>query len=148
MNRGWALVFAASGGLLLVYGVGLVREARTARTWSHTTGRIIRAEAEVIGREKNKTTYAPAVGYVYEVAGQRHEGSRLTFVPQNTISPAQVRAWLAPYPTGGEVRVYYDPRNPASSVLVPTTNGTEWAYAVGGGALLALGVWMLTRGAR
>lgn len=145
MSRGWALVFVAAGVLLLIYGIGLVREARSSGNWPSVLGKVVSAETTVVGHEKNKSIYAPQVVYRYVVEGREHESSRLALVPRNSSSRAQVEAWIAPYVVGSEVKVFYDPANPGEGVLDPKARGSEPAYAIAGVILLGLGAWHFFR---
>ncbi|MEO5960092.1 MAG: DUF3592 domain-containing protein [Opitutaceae bacterium] len=138
----WSIVFIAAGVALLIYGIGIVRDARACANWPRVEGRIVSAEPEIVSREKNKTTYAPSVAYTFSVGGREFKGSRVTLVPRNTISLPAVQAMLAPYPVGGTVTVFHDPREPANCVLSTATNGTEWAYAIGGALFIGVGLLM------
>jgi hypothetical protein len=146
VNRMWAFVFFASGLAVLIYGIGLVRDARACAHWPKVEGRVTSAEAQVVAKEKNKTTYAPNVAYTYVVDGKRYESSRLTLVPRNYVGLQQVQAVLAAYPVHGTVSVFYDPRDPANCVLVSVATGTEWAYPIGGLLLMGAGFLFLKRG--
>jgi len=139
----WALVFLAAGVAVLIYGIGIIREARACARWPQVIGTVIRAEAQVVGREKNRTTYAPNITYRYVVDGKSYESSRHTLVPRNTTSTQQLQAVLASFPVGGTVAVFYDPADPARCVLDTTVAGTEWAYAFGGVLLLGVGLLFL-----
>lgn len=138
----WPIVFLVAGVAVLIYGIGLVLDARNAAHWPDTTARVVRADAQVVGREKDKRTYAPDVAYTFAVEGRTYEGRRVTLVPRNYPQDFAVRAVLARYPVGGTARVFYDPRDPANCVLDRSTNGTEWAYPIGGVILVALGVYL------
>lgn len=143
MNRMWALVFFAAGVALLIYGIGLIRDARACEHWPQVSGKIISTEAQVVAKEKNKTTYAPSVTYRYEVAGKSYESSRVTLVPRNTKNRSSVEAMLAPYRVGDTAPVFHDPKDPANAILDTTLAGTEWAYAIGGVLLLGVGLFSL-----
>ncbi len=143
MKRMWAFVFIASGLAALIYGINLVRDARACGTWPQAEGRVVSAEVVKVGREKDKTTYAPDVSYTFSVAGREFRGSRVTLVPRNSISRQSMQSMIASYPVGGAVRVFYDPRDPANCVLSTATNGTEWAYAISGALLLGVGIFSL-----
>jgi hypothetical protein len=92
---------------------------------------------------RSKIPPPPSVSYTFSVAGQEFRGSRVTLVPRNSISLQAVQSVLARYPVGGTVRVYYDPRDPANCVLSTATNGSEWAYAIGGALMMGAGLLFL-----
>lgn len=148
MNRMWSAVFIVAGSGVLLYGIGLVRDARTCASWPSVEGRITASEAQVVARETDRRTYTPSVAYTYVVDGKRYEGNRLTLVPRNSPSLQLTHTILARYPVGGTVRVFHNPNDPASAVLDTGSVGNEWAYPIGGLLLLIVGVYMaFTKGA-
>lgn len=130
---------------MLIYGIGLVRDARNCVSWPAVEGRVESAEPQVVAREKDRRTYAPAVVFTYVVNGTSYKGSRVTLVPRNYTLLSSVQAVLAQYPAGGTVKVFHDPKDPSNSVLVNSPVGTEWAYPIGGVLFVAVGVWMWIR---
>ena len=145
MKRMWPFIFIAVGIALLIYGIGLVRDARACGSWPSVDGRIVTSEPQVVSRQKDQRTYAPNVSYAYTVAGQNYEGSRLTMVPRNYNQLSAVQAVLAQYPAGGAVKVFHDPQDPANCVLVNRAVGTEWAYPLAGMIFVVVGVLMFRR---
>jgi len=141
----WPFVFVAAGIAVLIYGIGLVRDARNSGRWPSVDGRISGAEPLVVGREKSQRTYAPNVTYSYVVGGKSYESSRLTLVPRNYSTLSGVQAVLAQYPVGGTVKVFHDPSDPSNCVLVNTSTGTEWAYPIAGVIFLGVGLFMFKR---
>jgi hypothetical protein len=142
MNRMWPLIFCAIGVALLIYGIGLVRDARNCATWPSVEGRIMSAEAQVVSREKDRRTYAPNVTYAYVVDGKNYEGRRVTLVPRNYSQLSAVQAALAPYSPGATARVFHHPTDHGNSVLIARPTGTEWAYPLAGAVFLVIGaVW-------
>lgn len=142
----WAIIFFVAGAATLIYGIGLVRDARQCAHWLTAEGRIVTAEAAVVGRDKNRRTYAPDIVYSYAVEGKTYEGRRVTLVPRNYPTQSGVNAVLAQYAVGSTPRVYYDPRDPANAVLVNQPTGTEWAYPLGGILFLVVGCCFLKNG--
>ena len=144
MKRMWPLLFALTGAALLIYGLPLVRDARGIGSWPSVDGVIKSSEPEVVGREKDRRTYAPSVSYHYVVQGKEYEGHRVTLVPRNYPQLYAVQNALAPFPVGATVKVFHHPSDPANSVLVPKRTGTEWAYPIAGALFFGLGVtWFI-----
>ncbi len=141
----WAFVFFAAGAATLIYGIGIIRDARACASWPQAEGRVVSAAAEVVAREKNQTTYAPSVTYTFSVAGREFKGTRVTLVPRNSPSAQVVQSVLTRYPIGGKVVVFHDPTDPSKCVLSTATNGSEWAYAIGGALLAGAGLLFLKR---
>lgn len=146
MKRMWAIVFIVAGGAVLIYGIGIIRDARACANWPRADGCVITAEVEVVSREQDMRTYAPSVTYTFSVGGREFKGTRLTIVPRNTIGEHTVKAMLAPYPVSSAVAVFHDPKDPSNCVLSTATNGSEWAFAIGGVLLLGVGLLFVPRG--
>lgn len=94
------------------------RRIKAAENWKMTFGEIVESGARVVRQKRNSATYVPHVVYTYEVSGQDYRSNRVHF---GFEPPASIRSWVeavaAPYPVGKRVNVYYDPKNPAESVL-------------------------------
>lgn len=127
MKRMWPAVFILAGLAVLAYGIGLMRDARNCAGWPTVEGTITASDIQVVSREKDRRIYAPNVAYTYVVGSRRFEGTRLTLVPRNYAGEQQTRSILARYPTGGTVRVFHHPNDPANAVLDTGSIGNEWA---------------------
>jgi hypothetical protein len=142
----WSLIFCVVGVALLIYGIGLVRDARNCARWPSVEGRITSAEPQVVGREKDRRTYAPNVTYAYVVDGKSYEGNRVTLVPRNYSLLSGVQAALAPYSPGATARVFHHPTDHDNSVLIAQPTGMEWAYPLAGAIFLVIGAVWFVRG--
>jgi hypothetical protein len=88
-----------------------------AEHWACTQGETESAELEVMKGAKYNRHYA-RITYRYEVAGEAFTGTRVAFgLTQHNQGAAE--AVLDRYPTGCRVTVWYDPEQPAHSVLEP-----------------------------
>jgi hypothetical protein len=141
----WPLIFALIGIALLIYGIPLVRDARSCGSWPSVDGRMIVSEPEVVSREKDRRTYAPNVRYSYVVAGRTYEGKRLTLVPRNFSQISATESILSPYPAGAAVKVFHHPDDPGNSVLIARPTGTEWAYPLAGAIFLGIAAFWFIR---
>jgi hypothetical protein len=59
------------------------------------------------------------VVYEYHVNGQRHVGKRLRALGRHHFDQASAMQEIAPFQVGMKVKVYYDPAEPTSAVLIP-----------------------------
>ncbi len=104
---------------LILGGVGAYRYnvGKQSASWPAVTGTVTYSRAQPTTTENNRKEYRLSVRYSYSVDGKSYSGDRVTAsdMYEKTLNAAQER--LKKYPAGGEVRVYYDPDNPASSVL-------------------------------
>jgi hypothetical protein len=71
-------------------------------------------ESRPTGEDETTAEY-PAVSYSYQVSGQAFQGTRIAPGPETSGSDARRRS--ARYVTGAAVTVFYNPQNPAESVL-------------------------------
>jgi hypothetical protein len=92
--------------------------------WPSVEGEMLVARARAhneTGEQSGTPTHQwfTEVRYRYTVDGVTYEGTRLKAFDAIHFDEQQARAALAPFPPGARVKVYYDPRHPASSVLIP-----------------------------
>lgn len=131
----------AAAGFAVTFWLGkpIRDQAAASAAWPSTEGRITRSRLERSHRD-GSTSVTADVGYEYAVAGATHEGFRVWIGDGYSASPGrEFRAAVGRYPEGARVTVFYDPADPAESVLEP---GATWSgsivFLIGLG-LLALG---------
>jgi hypothetical protein len=91
---------------------------QSAQAWQSTTGTIMMSSVQSSYSGGSHSTY-PVVVYQYEVRGQRYQSQRIKAGEQflNVRISGQAEATVQKYPIGSTVTVYYNPSNPAESVL-------------------------------
>jgi hypothetical protein len=91
---------------------------QSAQAWQSTTGTIMMSSVQSSYSGGSHSTY-PVVVYQYEVHGQRYQSQRIKAGEQflNVRISGQAEAAVQKYPIGSTVTVYYNPSNPAESVL-------------------------------
>lgn len=97
---------------------------RSSPDWPYVEGEMLEARARAhneTGDQKGTPNHQwfSEVRYRYTVNGQSYTGTRLRAFGLNHFDEQQALQELAPFKVGSKVRVYYDPRDPASSVLIP-----------------------------
>jgi hypothetical protein len=90
--------------------------------WAETQGKMLSGHIESSqGYDQStssyKTYHRPEVTYQYEVNGIQYTGTRVTQQSFSSGALGHVKKFLADHPVGSTVTVYYDPANPASSIL-------------------------------
>jgi hypothetical protein len=128
--------------ILLVIALIQAGPAMSAREWASANGLIIKAFVSSVSDDENpKSTtlwYVPHVSYTYFADGVQYVAQRIYFgAPQKSKERGGAEKALTPYPVGGAVTVYYDPKYPASAVLqrqAPNANKLLW---------LSLGIFLL-----
>jgi hypothetical protein len=117
--------------------------ALACRSWSTTQGVITMASAEIISayqqtRKLHSTKNQTLFYYDYTVNGEKYLGARIFFGDTflSLFSFAAAKSAITKYKEGQTVTVYYNPNNPANSVLEP---GVKWQAL----AALVLGVLLI-----
>lgn len=138
----YVLILCAAGAATL-YGLLVCLQALRAQQWPSVEGEIASTRLVYRSDADGGSDY-PYVAYRYRVAGKPYRGDRVRFGPQvlpSSVvpaldpapgSPSASQALAARYPRGQQIRVYYNPRNPADSVLHPSPNATVWCILIAG----------------
>jgi Protein of unknown function (DUF3592) len=112
-------------GLILIAATLKTWQAREARSWPQTIGKVVSSAAEVRevrvsdderedGYRFEKRNFANVV-YEYSAAGRKLQCNRISI--GEDLGNFQVAEQLAKYPAGSVVTVYYNPRHPEQAVL-------------------------------
>ncbi len=136
--------FAVVGIVLVAIAMHIFSSDSATRSWPTADGVITSSKLDTntvqakdrAGYLRYRGSYVPKVSYNYTVDGRQLEGSRITREPRADDHGDVV---VAQYPVGKTVKVYYDPKDPASSVL-------ELKTSIGGVILAAIGGFFLLFG--
>ena len=69
--------------------------------------------------ESAKHDWVAEVRYAYMVNGVSYTGDRLQAFGRRYMTKEEVQQELAPFPVGAHIKVFYDPAQAQSSVLIP-----------------------------
>ena len=139
------------GAVVIVVGLRTSRLGRESRNYTRTRGRIVRAIVEQAPRtsEEGGPQFRPLVRYAFEAHGRTFESERISVGSGETIASsdeAEARRLVERYPSGSEVDVWFDPRDPHRSVLVRGVSIPQIVVTVAIGiALVGVGLFVLTR---
>lgn len=113
------IMLLVMAGFVLLIGRVLRMEAADAKGWHATTGTIADVQYADDG------VSVPRFAYVYTVNGLKYAGQRAAFGGQTTtrVFGKVIDARIEKYPPGSQVTVFYDPKNPAKSVLERRVEG-------------------------
>jgi hypothetical protein len=117
---------------LIAYRRSKIR-ARQSEDWPQVTGHVVNAFTTEAGEWP-----APIVIYRYEVAGRTYNRSRVRFGGTGGMNPMEVERVTASFPTGADVPVYYDPKRPGRSVLMPGSARLNKGLLWGAGGMVAI----------
>jgi hypothetical protein len=117
------ILMAAFAGIFFVVGVGVLwwgiqdsRSAFKSVRWPSVNGTVISSYVSE-SSDDDGTTYGADVQYDYVVNDQAHTGDRVSHGDVSTGDPSYAQKIVARYSEGQSVNVYYDPTDPAKSVL-------------------------------
>lgn len=119
---GFVLIFVLIGLFLLLRSKRDKAKAAQSLNWPSAVGKVIDSRmiesTSTDSDGDSSTTYRPHVQYEYEVMGASYTNDKIKVgMVVSTSAVKKVQETLARFPVGSTVKVYYDPNNPADSVL-------------------------------
>mgnify|MGYP000023547280 CR=1 FL=1 len=118
-----AVVVLTVGGAYLYgrYDKHMTAVSRESLEWPSVAGLVTHSNLEVhrsnVGAQSNKLRHRVDVEYEYVVDGRRYENDVVRF-NQNNLSRKDKERLVSAHPVGRQVEVFYNPSDPAESVLV------------------------------
>lgn len=134
------VMFIIAGFGVTVWGAMVMARSRRSLGWPKAEGVI-----EVSDAAGGADDLLPRIEYSYTVGAQRYR-RHIEFPSDLTPTPEFGRSYVARYPTGAQVQVFYDPESPEKATLEPGMGHGDWMIlAIGIGATL-LGAALLLGG--
>ncbi len=120
-------VFILVGIISAFFILAKIRKAYASRNWAKVPGDLVSADLRIVvyeGREPDggadmASALVPDFKYTYTVNGKRYQGTRVTFSDGVSKFPSVLRKLQEEYKGKNQIIVYYNPENPAESVLKP-----------------------------
>lgn len=133
------------GGDMIFSGLKSWREGDASTRWSIIQGRI-RSASILPYEDRQRTRYRIYLRYTYHIGGATFESDQIYLNAVVTYdSMEQAREFLADYPKGVEVDVYFNPDDPRDAVLKPGRTA-EGGSGVGMGVvLLMMGLFLMAK---
>lgn len=138
-------VFTTAAGSVVGYtGLGMLRKAKANLRWPSVEGRIVRSESVRMlytASHGNSPMYGPEIEYEYEASGQQITGKniKIGITGSSATDKTYAERYLAKYPVGKTVPVFFDPSKPQDSILEPGPSGLTYAG-------LAIGLFFMVIG--
>lgn len=136
-----ALLLGGAGYYFTRKGWRGVRDAQASTRWPTTYGKILSMMVEEqkpmdtrLGGGSHRSDYRPVLKYSYTLNEKTYGGEHRRFDDDVIVysSYEKAKAAVADYPVEKTVLVYYDPDNPANSVLEPGKAGPAWRSLTSG----------------
>lgn len=142
-GMGLAIFLLVLGAFGLASGISLMGKARQVQSWKTAPGKLVErslVRATIGGPARGSDQYEAQLRYTYAVDGKEYSGTRMKLV-REASSKDRMQAAIDALPA--TPTVYYDPQQPAESILQPGGMGLA-AVALGAGLVsLAIGVVVL-----
>jgi hypothetical protein len=140
---GFGVIAIAIGAVLYSVQFRLGLRADASKKWPRASGTVI---ASVVEKSPgHRWRYRAALQYSYRVGGKNYQASRI-FWGGNEGREKHMASVVETYPAGSNVRVFYDPKNPAEAVLDPIQNTGSRQLVLYGLAMVTLGLFTVTGG--
>jgi hypothetical protein len=141
-------VFSLFGLPMVLMGLATFAKDRDIKKWPVATGTIHSSSIESFtvtdkdqsGYYRTYESFHPDVTYRYTVDGTEHACSGVTRAEESTTDRAAVQACIDRYPPGKEVKVLYDPDDPATAYLEVHSSTGGWIILLFGLLFMGIGV--------
>ena len=132
-------LFVTAGLGIAAFGSLSVIHAHVSSGWPHVSGEITRAKID-----EGDDSYSPLVCYSYSVGGQLFTGNRIAFgLTGMSASYHFAHFYVQRYRVGLPVTVYYDPKQPSTSVLEPGVSKRAFIPMAFGLGFAVFGGWFV-----
>ena len=135
-------------GISMIFLIGYTYfSSRNMEKWRVVRGKIIKSEIMRVGKPLNPfKLLVPQVQYQYFVLGMEYIGANITIMGKATYNLRTAQEWIAPYPVGKMVNVFYNRDKHGMSVLEKgfSITSSYMAFpALGAVGLILLGIFIL-----
>jgi len=139
-------IITAVGGGVILYYMKQKAKARASLSWPSVEGEVFISKMEIseprLGTRfiSSISTFRAGIQYRYKIRNRRYTGKNIFVGPTVGLTlDSSANYYLAKYPWGKTVKVYYNPDNPKEACLERTVHGllSFFAITTGGGFLLA-----------
>ena len=121
-------VAAGLGALVtLWWAVDQLRAALRSRNWPSALATIVRSERVKKTGGEGATYWEPQIEYAFTVAGTDYRSTRIRFGVEYAATAREAERICRKYPTGCELPVRYNPRDPYEVAL---ETGVQWGVVL------------------
>ena len=133
---GGLMVALFIGGVTaIIFGIRNRKKAQESTAWPSLGGVITNAwieENTEYDEDGSSTTYTPKWEYKFQVQGYEYTSQKISFGGTTGYGRRKrAQEELVKFPANSHVRVYYDPNDPNTSVLIQGTKGTMLGIIIG-----------------
>jgi len=124
------VVVLGAGGLLGIYQeMSKIALAIHSSNWPTAPGVIVESEpGQIYTNSSSRPVWVPRVLYAFSTSDFKYENDQIAFGDLSIRNDEDsVKVFLKDYPKGKSVLVYFNPKSPADSVLIPGTRAATWS---------------------
>ncbi len=122
---GWALLLA--GAVSFAWNGWITINAFATRYWDTSEGMVYSSEIEFATASLGTSAfYHPNVTYRYRIEGKVYTGQSIYYSDLAFLSFEAAQELVEQFPTSQVTTVYYNPRDPEETVLVPGPSPVMW----------------------
>lgn len=114
--------------VVILIGRGITKGTSARKKWPTTTGQIVRSDITTTRQHHSRPNrargdytvmmYVPRIVYAYEVGGVAYEGDDIGWSTSSN-RPSVAEKYVKRYALRSQVRVFYNPEDPAEATLAP-----------------------------
>lgn len=131
------VLFIVAGLATAIWGALVILRARRTLAWPEVIGVIEQSDLTAADDD-----LLPDIRYAYRVNDQAYRAT-LQFPGGTSPSRELTEQYVARYPVGRSVEVYYDPADPQHSTLEPGPAQGDWLICFIGASMVLLGIIFL-----
>jgi hypothetical protein len=144
------LTFMPFGVFCILWAFIEFREGQQSLSWPVAEGIVYSAHIETHHDDEGGVSYSPRIAYHYSVTSNTYSGNRIRAVKGTDAAGrnySKTKLLVDSHQPGSTVRVFYNPNQPESSVLVPGSVGRTLGLLVGGVIFsgFSLCIWVFRR---
>ena len=118
-------LFIISGLIMTLWGWSAQKQSRRRLDWPKVAGEIIRCDLQA-----DDDPMLPCIEYRYQIEDRQYR-ARFHFPSATSPSEELSKSYVARYPLGAAVEVFYQADNPQHSTLEPQSQGDWLLLAIG-----------------
>jgi len=129
----FVVLFSGIGFFLIFLYRRHKKKAKASMSWRETKGTVIKSEVaveeSVFGSDddqgQSQPMYSAEITYTYLINDVLYTSDRISFAGKSSYSkPEKVEMFIAKYPDGSGVSVFYNPNEPKEAVLERSAEGS------------------------
>lgn len=126
-----------AGASLMALGLWMRSQGLQSQAWQSTDGTVTEHRLD----ESDLENMRPIIAYEYVVKSKHYVGWRVSYSSYGASKKA-MQAYIAPYPLGSKVKVFYDPQCPGRAVL-DNRPSQDWLFWFSAGVAFLIGAVFL-----